>query len=143
LKYLSRKKVIPPRANTFIATPETIWFPFKDIDIYPWRSPAKTPIIIARSIPIQGFPARGSLLPRIGSIFVDEIYEPKTAKNPPILIIPSRAMLTTPAFSHITPPNPARIIGVANWSIEERKDIIILIISISGLLGFSCSFFAN
>src|SRR3990170_3175385 len=96
-------KEVIPRAKMLMTVPETIWFVLYLIDSQPWNRPKAPPAISAPTSPAIEFWA---MLP---------ISEPIIA---PISIMPSMAMLTTPARSQSTPESAARVIGTALSSDE-------------------------
>ena len=53
------------------------------------------------------------------------VYPPQAPNQVPIIIIPSRPMLTTPVFSEYKPPKPASKIGIANLTAAPNVPLVV------------------
>src|SRR5690606_35965914 len=90
---------VAPRAGMLIATPETMWL---TLQVTVTRACSRPP----------SAPPRGPTRTRVHGPDGNPAQAPNQV---PRIIMPTRAMLTTPARCAHRPPRPARPIGTASW----------------------------
>ncbi len=99
---------VRPMAKMLIATPLTTWSTLNVTVTSAWMSPMSMPEITATSSPIQ---------------MLWNVMAPQTSVRAVTVMIPSRAMLTTPPRSEKTPPRAAKAMGEEISSPLTRKKV--------------------
>ncbi len=97
---------VRPMANTLIATPLTTWSTRKVTVATAWIRAITMPDRMAAMRPTQ---------------MLWKVIEPQTSISDVTVMMPSRAILTTPARSEYTPPSAAQAIGEEIWRPFRRK----------------------